>query len=290
MRIICRKAILIVLIVSSACKEKPSEPIYDSIFDPLNPNYSNTIGRDMVLISGGTFDMGDTFNEGESDEKPLHKVSLNSFYISKHEVTNSEYAKFLNEYGSEIVKSGEFKGQTMIDEHEWGMKKVGNTWQPVPGYENNPVPDVSWYGAYEYCRYHGWRLPTEAEWEYAARSGGKKERYAGTNLDNILSDYAWFSANSGSMTHPVGTREPNSLGLFDMSGNMWEWCQDWYASNYYSSSPNVNPQGPSSGTERVLRGGSWNSDIGLYFRSAYRLKWLPTSRFNFYGFRCARNL
>ncbi|MBF0564110.1 MAG: formylglycine-generating enzyme family protein [Nitrospirae bacterium] len=105
-----------------------------------------------------------------------------------------------------------------------------------------------------------YRLPTEAEWEYAARSGGKSEKYAGTSDINNLKDYAWYSENSGNQTHPVGTKKPNGPGLYDMSGNVWEWVQDWYKENHYDESPRDNPEGPSGGEHRVLRGGSWYSE------------------------------
>ena len=127
------------------------------------------------------------------------------------------------------------------------------------------------------------RLPTEAEWEYAAKSGGKNEKYSGTNSELELGDYAWYSSNSESKTHPVGQKAANGLGLYDMSGNVWQWVQDWYDGSYYKNSPKDNPTGPSSGKEKVLRGGSWynvtsyswnleatNRDLGRTYVSVQR--------------------
>jgi formylglycine-generating enzyme required for sulfatase activity len=103
-----------------------------------------------------------------------------------------------------------------------------------------------------------YRLPIEAEWEYAARSGGKREKWSGTSSEGELGQYAWYDGNSGFRTHPVGEKRPNGLGLYDMSGNVWEWCADWYAENYYQGSPRNNPEGPGNGSYRVLRGGAWD--------------------------------
>lgn len=131
------------------------------------------------------------------------------------------------------------------------------------------------------------RLPTEAEWEYAARSGGKIEKYAGTSNDSELGKYAWYYENSGNKTHPVKQKRPNSLGLYDMTGNVWEWVSDWYDENYYKNSPKDNPKGSSTRTLSVLRGGSWLI-LGRYSRTAYRDGFYPVIRVNSFGFRLAR--
>jgi len=126
-----------------------------------------------------------------------------------------------------------------------------------------------------------YRLPTEAEWEYAARSGGKREKYAGSNSPDSV---AWYSSNSGDSTHPVGRKSPNGLGLYDMSGNVWEWCLDWYSKDYYDSSPRHNPRGPESGLKRVIRGGSWTTlERGL--RSTHRVGAKVNYRNKSLGFR-----
>jgi len=209
----------------------------------------------MVFVEGGTFQMGS--NSGDSDEKPVHTVTVKGFWISKYEVTQAEYSRVMG------TNPSYFKC------------------------DDCPVENVSWEDAVEYARRVGGRLPTEAEWEYAARGGTQSRgyRYSGSNnLDEI----GWYNNNSGSKTHPVGQKQPNELGLYDMSGNVWEWCEDWYSSEYYQNSPQVEPKGPSSGTDRVLRGGSWrDSDIGC--RQTNRSRDRPAFRLHLIGFRCVRD-
>jgi formylglycine-generating enzyme required for sulfatase activity len=189
---------------------------------------------DMVYVEGGTFTMGATSEQGSdaySDERPTHSVTVSDFYIGKYEVTQAQWRAVMGSNPSY------FTG------------------------DNLPVKQVSWDDIQEFITKLNtmtgktFRLPTEAEWEYAARGGNKSKgyKYSGSNtLDNV----AWYTNNSGGKTHPVGQKQPNELGLYDMSGNVWEWCQDWYGS--YSSSSQTNPTGPSSGSCRVLRGGSWD--------------------------------
>ncbi len=256
---------------------KPPEP------KPVAPPQQITVnGITLVLIRGGTFDMGDTFGDGETDEKPVHSVTISNFYMGKTEVSNAQFAAFLNDYG----KDKDDQGNTMIDEHEWGVKKIGSHWHAQPGYENHPVIYVTWYGAAQYTKWAGCRLPTEAEWEYAAREGGKKLKWSSTSIENALGEYAWYSSNSGHKTHPVATRKPNALGLYDMSGNVWEWCSDWYDESYYKNSPQNNPKGPASSPigARVLRGGSF-FDLQWSVRCAIRSWNNPHDRGNCVGFR-----
>jgi len=242
---------------------------------------TNKTSQDMVYVAGGTFIMGS--NSGESDEKPVHKVYLNSFYIDRYEVTNAQYCKFLNEKGNQTEGDATWLN---INDKDCKIVKQGGRYVPVSGYANHPVIDVTWYGARAYARWAGKRLPTEAEWEYAARGGNKSRgyRYSGSNNVN---EVAWYAKNSGGNPHPVGTKKPNELGLYDMSGNVEEWCVDWYNENYYSKSPYGSPTGPSSGKYRVLRGGSWNCyDVNT--RCATRDLFNPLSRYYFIGFRCVR--
>jgi formylglycine-generating enzyme required for sulfatase activity len=210
----------------------------------------------LIFVEGGTFEMGDQFNEGSSDELPVHEVTLNSFWIGQYEVTQLEY---------ELVMGSN-------PAHDYG---VG---------DNYPVYYVTWHNAMEYCNalsnqegltscYNlgdwscdfsadGYRLPTEAEWEYAARGGVNwtdNYKYSGTT-DNP-DDYIWSSSNSGTQAHEVGTKLPNQLNIYDMSGNVWENCNDWYLDSYYSTSPANNPTGPASGTECVERGGYWDYGV-----------------------------
>lgn len=199
----------------------------------------------MVYVSGGTFTMGGTIEQGSEvndDEKPTHKVTLSSFYICKYEVTQALWRAVMGSNPSD------FKG------------------------DNLPVECVSWNDCQTFINrlnsYTGrnFRLPTEAEWEFAAR-GGNYSRHYKYSGSNYISDVAWYDDNSGNRTHPVGTKQANELGLYDMSGNVWEWCNDWYGS--YNSYSQTDPTGPSSGSYRVGRGGSW-FNFARYCRSSFR--------------------
>ncbi|MGM9712617.1 MAG: formylglycine-generating enzyme family protein [Prevotella sp.] len=190
------------------------------------------IMRNMVYVEGGTFTMGATSEQQspDSDEKPTHRVSLSSYYIGKYEVTQALWKAVMGNNPSN------WKG------------------------DNLPVEQVSWDDCQAFLRKlnamtgKNFRLPTEAEWEFAARGGNRSRGYQYSG-SNILGDVAWYDDNSGNKTHPVGTKAPNELGIYDMSGNVWEWCLDWKGS--YSSSAQTNPTGPNSGSNRVYRGGSW---------------------------------
>ncbi len=206
----------------------------------------------MVFVAGGTFQMGSS--RGDSDEKPIHTVTVSSFYMDKTEVTQAEYRKVMGKNPSNFS-----------------------------GCDDCPVENVSWNDANAYAQKVGKRLPTEAEWEYAARGGNKSKGYTysgGNNLDAV----GWYNDNSGSKTHPVAQKQPNELGLYDMSGNVWEWCSDWYDKGYYSRSPQNDPQGPNSGIYRVLRSGGWGNG-GSSCRVANRSRLRPVSWSNACGFR-----
>lgn len=196
-------------------------------------------GMEFVFVKGGCYQMGDIYGEGtdwhgegESNERPVHEVCVDDFYLGKYEVTLGQWKPIM--------------GDSML------LASICNK-------DNCPVNTASWNHMQEFINRLNfkdggskYRLPTEAEWEYAARSGGKIERYSGGNdVDSV----AWYNANSGEVIHPVGTKAPNGLGIYDMSGNVWETTNDWYASDYYSKSPRNNPTGPSSGDSRVQRGG-----------------------------------
>jgi formylglycine-generating enzyme required for sulfatase activity len=258
---------------------------------PKSPIPSNQ----FVAVKGGTFQMGDTFGDGKAYEKPVHSVTVSSFEMSKYEVTNAQYAQFLNEYGSPTVKEGEYKEQAMIYEHEWGVKNVAGNWYAAKGYENYPVVNVTWYGANEFCKFYGYRLPTEAEWEYAARSGGKNEKWAGTSIEENLGDYAWYYENGDYKTHPVGKKDSNDLGLYDMSGNVWEWCSDWFESDFYQDCADYdirnNPENEkeSRSHTRVFRGGSFGW-ISYFVRLSYRGQDWPSYRERDCGFRVVRDI
>ena len=214
----------------------------------------------MVYVSGGTFTMGVTSEQGsdaDSDEKPTHSVTVSSFYICKYEVTQALWKAVMGSNPSN------WKG------------------------DNLPVERVSWDDCQTFIRKlnaltgKNFRLPTEAEWEFAARGGNNSRGYKYAGSNNI-GDVAWYDGNSGNKTHTVGTKSPNELGIYDMSGNVWEWCQDWYGS--YSSASQTNPTGASSGSYRVLRGGSWY--YGARFcRSSLRSDNAPGYRYIYYGLR-----
>ena len=228
------------------------------------------IEKNMVYVQGGSFTMGckdekrdgDCWSDGR--EEPAHDVTLSSYSISKYEVTNAEYCTFLNQNGAGNKEEG---GRTWyaLDGSSFGnakprIKQTKGGFEVESGYENHPVNYVSWYGARAYCAWlskvsgKSYRLPTEAEWEYAARGGNKSKDYLYSGSDNI-DEVTWYDGNSGSNTHSVGSKKANELGIHDMSGNVWEWCADWYGD--YSDSPKTNPTGPIDGSYRVERGGSW---------------------------------
>jgi formylglycine-generating enzyme required for sulfatase activity len=205
----------------------------------------NKLINNMVYVSGGTFTMGGTSEQGsdaEYNEKPTHSVTLSSYYICKYEVTQALWRAVMGSNPSN------FKGN------------------------NLPVERVSWDDCQTFINrlnsYTGrnFRLPTEAEWEFAARGGNYSRRYKYSGSKHI-GDVAWYDGNSGYRTHPVGTKRPNELGLYDMSGNVWEWCSDWWGS--YSSYSQSNPTGPNSGSGRVWHGGSWGT-FATHCRSSFR--------------------
>ena len=215
---------------------------------------------EMVKVKGGCYQMGDTFRDGDNNDKPAHKVCVSDFSIGKYVVTQAQWFAVMGSNPSE------FKG------------------------DRRPVEQVSWDDAQEFIAKlnqltgRRYRLPTEAEWEYAARSGGKHEKWAGTSNETELGNYSWLNDNSGENTHEVGQKRPNGLGLYDMSGNVEEWCADWYDGHYYQISPEKNPRGPSSGSYRVIRGGGWDITAGLA-RAANRHRNTPDSGNNGIGFR-----
>jgi len=253
------------------------------------PGDEEIVGKDgmpMVLIPAGEFEMGDHFNEGDSNELPVHTVYVDSFYIDKYEVTNEMYARFLNEIG----RNEDEEGHQLLDinDSDCLIEFVGGQYRPKAGYEKHPVIEVSWYGAMAYAKWAGKRLPTEAEWEKAARGGLVGKRYPWG--DDITHDMANYDGTGGrdrwDKTAPVGSFPPNGYGLYDMAGNVWEWCLDWYDGEYYSKSPRENPKGPELGESRVVRGGSWDYSPN-YLRVADRYYYGPQGTSNSVGFRCA---
>ena len=223
---------------------------------------------EMVHVEGGTFRMGATEEQGEDaadDEKPVHRVTLSSYLIGKHEVTQALWEEVMGSNPSENNQGGDY-----------------------------PVECVSWNDCQEFIGKLNartgmkFRLPTEAEWEYAARGGNRSKGYKYAGSDN-LDEAGWYDGNSGNHTHPVGLKKPNELGLYDMSGNVWEWCEDWYGD--YTEESQTNPVGPQSGEwgRRVLRGGScW--DDAWYCRVSVRVSSGPGHWYGGFGLRLVLSL
>ena len=221
----------------------------------------------MIKVEGGTFSMGATSEQGSDaydSEKPVHSVTLSDYYI----------------------------GETEVTQELWEAVMGSN---PSCGTGNNqrPVESVSWNDCQKFIKKLNqltgkkFRLPTEAEWEYAARGGKYSKDYAYKySGSNNVDEVAWYGNNSGFNTHPVATKKANKLGLYDMSGNVWEWCNDWYNANYYRNSPQTNPTGPSEGERRVLRGGGYSSE-GSNVRVSLRFHYTPGNRGISYGLRLA---
>jgi formylglycine-generating enzyme required for sulfatase activity len=301
---------------------------------------------DMVYIPDGNFVMGDHLGDGYSNELPLHAVLLDAFFMSKFEITNQQYCDYLNSalgsgsiYLSSDVVYGTGNDQGYCDTsasssysyivYSSGVFTVGT--KGGRDMSDDPMVEVSWYGSVAYCNWrsteggyeacynlstwdcdfskNGYRLATEAEWEYAARGGLAGKRFP-WNDPNISHSRANYYASPGSYpydenpttgyhpdwndgvypyTSPAGTFAANGYGLYDMAGNVWEWCNDWYASDYYDTSPFDNPAGPASGTYRVLRGGGWHNDAN-FCRVAYRNYSSPDDRNYNFGFRIVLDL
>ena len=222
--------------------------------------YSQPLEPEMVLIKGGSFMMGS--DRGAQDERPVHKVILSDYYIGRYEVTQEQWYS------------------VMTDD---------TTLKYFEGCQTCPVERVTWYNVKEYIRRLNdltgkhYRLPTEAEWEYAARGGklSKGHKYSGSDMADSV---AWTDGNSGNSVHPVGRKNPNELGIYDMSGNLFEWCSDWYSADYYSISEKDNPSGPENGIKKVMRGGSWFFDRAC-IRIAERDGGNPDFRYGYVGFR-----
>lgn len=223
----------------------------------------NSAAGELVLVKGGCFQMGDITDDGVDDERPLHEACVDDFYLGKYEVTQGQWVEVMEDNPSLYPLCG----------------------------KNCPVERVSYNDVQEFIRRLNrktgfrYRLPTEAEWEYACRSGGKRQKYSGSS---DAGGVAWYQANSGGKTHAGGQKQANGLGVYDMSGNVWEWVADWFDRRYYANSPTQNPTGPESGTFRVKRGGSWSFEPDS-LRCSYRALGTPDYRYKGDGFRLARS-
>ena len=225
------------------------------------PGQIKTIGSvELVYVPAGQFMMGSPDNQSGSgsDEHPQHMVSVDGFWIGKCEITQKQYQEIMGENRSDFQASN-----------------------------RHPVEKVSHDDAVEFCKRFQERygievmLPTEAQWEYACRAGSKTVYHWGNTIDDKC---CWHGGNSQGSTHPVGQKRPNAFGLYDMSGNVWEWCADWYDARYYDTKSTVNPRGPEKGAFRVVRGGSWDNNDN-YISSSYRYRFEPNKYFNKVGFR-----
>lgn len=228
------------------------------------PGLAQNINPEMIFVQGETFKMGSNF--GIEDELPIHNVRVDDFYIGKYEVTQREWRQIMDQ--------------------DTSRRYFG-------GFDSLPVERVSWYNVQEFIvklnQKTGlkYRLPTEAEWEFAARGGNSSKgyKYSGSNSDTNV---AWKVGNSHARSHPVGRKAPNELGIYDMTGNIFEWCSDWYSPTWYQISPKENPVGPAAGMHKVIRGGSWFFDnAGL--RTCDRASANPGYRYGYIGFRLCRS-
>jgi formylglycine-generating enzyme required for sulfatase activity len=301
--------LLAVAVTACICPMPTEEPT------PEGPSLGDTRTRPidgmvMVYVPAGEFTMGSTDEEVDNalalcneyrgdcerdqfeDEQPAHAVALDGFWIDRTEVTNAQFAAFLNEEGNQEeggVTWLELEGETCLIEH------VGSEFRPKSGYGDHPVIEVSWYGAAAYCEWAGGRLPTEAQWEYAARGpegctfpwgdevDGTRLNYCDANCDSDLADEAFDDGYA--YIAPVGSYPDGAswVGALDLAGNVWEWGADWYGD--YPSERQENPSGPSVGDWRVVRGGSW-STLWIYVRAVYRNYVRPVGRYGGFGFRC----
>lgn len=216
----------------------------------------------MVLISGGSFIIGDFYEQKNTDALPLHEVKLKSFYLARYEVTFEKYDAFAIETGRKLPDDNGF------------------------GRNRRAVVNITWDDAFAFCKSLGYRLPSEAEWEYAARSGGKNEIYSGTNNPDSLINYAVTRASNINFSYSVGSREPNSLGLYDMSGNVFEWIDEFY--QFYSMPDQLQDHTENYGI-RIIRGGSFGEET-LTTRTYWRTGTLHDVSATDLGFRCADDI
>jgi formylglycine-generating enzyme required for sulfatase activity len=285
---------ILAILTATSCSERKFD-------NPFDPNFNKPVG--MIYVPGGTFTMGKTKGSGYNHELPTHSVTLNSFYIGKYEVTQGEYKAIVgynpasgygvgNNYPVYNVNWYDAIKYCNLRSMNEGLTPVysisGSTnpanWGSVPSSSN-----ITWNAAVCNWNGNGYRLPTEAEWEYAARGATNSPDYLFSGSDNI-DNVAWYDDNSDSEVHLVGCKDANRLGLYDMSGNVWEWCWDWYDASYYSSSPSNNPRGPANGLYRVLRGGCWYHGLSNCRVACRNDSDSVAGRYSNVGFRICRAL
>lgn len=241
MRLFTAKTILTILLILTSAfvfaqSKKKNDKKEKTILPRVSKDLLDSIQNNMVWVTGGRFIMGS--DAGEADERPAYKVTVDGYAISKYPVTQRQWAAIMGTNPSEFVGCD----QCPIDKVTWNdAQKFIETLNALTGKK--------------------YSLPTEAEWEYAAKGGTNWQAFRYSGSDNI-EEVAWYAGNGGRRPHPVGEKQPNTLGLYDMSGNVWEWCLDWYNKNYYEQNEDNNPMGPESGSGRVRRGGSWFTQAG----------------------------
>lgn len=260
-------------------RESPPPPEKNSKDTLLLSADAGKDGAEMVLIPAGYFSMGTVEESGiHYDEIPGHRVYLDDFWIDRYEVTNRRYKQFIDETGH----------RAPYVNAEWAQPYNWKDNIYPPGKADFPVVLVSWEDAAAYASWAGKRLPTEAEWEKAARGGLAKKKYPwGDQITKQKANY-FTSLTEKNQMKPVGTFPPNPFGIYDSSGNVWEWCADWYDKTYYNKSPEKNPPGPEKGNYRVYRGGAWiNREEQL--RCSERARNAPVHQSHIIGFRCAKS-
>jgi len=269
-------------------------PLADLAVEGIVQIHGNpTLHGDSVLtLPGGSFAMGSPPEEPgrNSDEGPRHQVRVRDFGIMATEVTNAQYAAFLNASGRRGTQDRPWF-ESQQEDPQSRIEGEPGAWRASPGFEQHPAVNVSWYGAQEFCARYGGRLPTEAEWEYAARAGTTTAWSFGPDAADI-DRYAWYADNSGGEPHPVAAKRPNSWGLYDMHGNLWEWTEDCWHGNYRDA-PSDGSAWLDKGVDqdcpyRVVRGGSFDFPPWV-LRSAVRGGFRPGDRYVLLGFRCVRS-
>ncbi len=272
-----------------------SRPTPTSTLGIGSTRVSEKDGMVMIYVPAGAFQMGG--EDGQDDEKPVRTVTLDAFWIDRTEVTNAMFAVFLNDQGNQIEEGVTW---LVVGSEDCQIEQSDGQYRPQSGYEQHPVSEVTWYGANAYCRWASRRLPTEAEWEKAARGTDERTYPWGNTFDGRILNFCdvncpfdWKNANSDdryNRTAPVGSYPAGAspYGALDMAGNIWEWVADWYDANYYASSPVQNPAGSANGSGRVLRGGSWYNSMNA-LRAADRDEGNPSRTGGNVGFRCVRS-